>query len=173
MLKLWQHWEIRLSIQRVRLVMSFFVFCVYLCLLLKINNLEQDEGFWWKSHQMWCTMAKVWSPRWVSLSSSLHVPISVQSSSLRWYFGKKHSNILFETSLRLTSYVPDAFWFVQFSLHFSVWNKFLPDMCLWCLLVCPLPSSLRFLPDLSSSSEDSIWRKSFLKSKDVKSLGNF
>ena len=153
MLKLWQHWEIRLSIQRVRHVMSFFVFCVYLCLLLKINNLEQDEGFWWKSHQIWCTMAKVWSPRWVSLSSSLHVPISVQSSSLRWYFGKKHSNILFETSPRLTSYVPlsqmpsglssflctflfetssyltcvsDAFWFVPF-LHLCVSSPtFLP-----------------------------------------------
>ena len=58
-------------------------------------------------------------------------------------------------------------------LHYSAWNKSSPDICLWCLLVCPLPSSLRFLPDLSSSSEDSIWRKSFLKSEDVKSLGNF
>ena len=162
MLKLWQHWEIRLSIQRVRHVMSFFVFCVYLCLLLKMNNLEKEEGFWWKSHQIWCTMAKVRSPRWVSLSSSLHVPISVQSSSLRWYFGKKHSSILFETSSRLTTYVPDAFWFVQFSallLETSLHLTYVSDAFWFVPFLHLCVSSPTFLPPQKIASDEKVsWK---------------
>lgn len=150
MLKLWQHWEIRLSIQRVRHVMSFIVFCVYLCLLLKINNLEQDEGFGEnriKSDVPWqkCDLLD-------GFLSPLHYMSPFRSRVVLWgdtlgkstpVFFSKHllvwqhmsqmpsglssflCTFLFETSSYLTC-VSDAFWFVPF-LHLCVSSPtFLP-----------------------------------------------
>ena len=81
--------------------------------------------FWWNPYQIWCSMAKVRSHRWVSLLPSLLVPIWDQRSHLRWYFSKKHPDLLFENFTHLT-YVVDAFGIVLFLLLFASSQTFLP-----------------------------------------------